>query len=63
MMSVLGLPLENALNLLNSPDICVEEIKPPRGECPRGTLRVVRQTETRLTVCRFPDDVLENSNA
>ena len=64
--SLKGLPLETALRRLESEgltDIQIIETVPPRGNAPRGNLRVVRAKNggQRLTVARFPDDVSENN--
>lgn len=64
--SLKGLPLEMALRRLESEgltDIQIMETVPPRGNAPRGNLRVVRVQNggKKLTVARFPDDVLENN--
>ena len=64
--SLKGLPLETALRRLESEgltDIQIIETVPPRGNAPRGNLRVVRARDggRTLTVARFPDDILENN--
>lgn len=64
--SLKGLPLETARNILESEGLTgieVTETVAPRGNVPRGTLRVVRVRDggRKLTVARFPDEVRENS--
>ena len=64
--SLKGLPLDSALEILRGQgltDVEVTEIIAPRGNAPRGNLRVVRVKNDgqQLTVARFPDDVLENN--
>lgn len=65
MISVLGLPLDEALRVLTENGITgstANEYAAPRGGITRGTLRVIRESEDRLTltVCRFADDACEN---
>ncbi|MBQ6645462.1 MAG: hypothetical protein IJM56_02145 [Clostridia bacterium] len=60
MMSVLGLPLKTALDLLSSEgagNLLITRYDAPRAKDPRGTLRVVKENEdrTHLTVCAFQD--------
>ena len=60
---VLGLPLEDALAALAADprQITITEISAPRGEAPRGTLRVVavRDDGSTLVAARFPDHIAE----
>lgn len=62
---VLGLPLEDALAALaaDSQQLAITEISAPRGEAPRGTLRVVavRDGGRTLVVARFPDQITEET--
>ena len=65
MISVLGLPLDEALGVLEQNGITgvtANEYAAPRGGITRGTLRVIRMSADgkTLTVCRFADDVYEN---
>ena len=67
MKSLLGLPLDKALALLKEANVDVSDIKEisaPRGNTPRGTLRVVRiQNGGKIITCaRFPDTIKENGN-
>ncbi len=60
MMSVLGLPLELALERLNAAgvgDIIISRTCAPRAKEARGSLRVIKQNEdgTRLLVAAFAD--------
>lgn len=62
MISVLGLPLDEALGVLEQNGITgvtANEYAAPRGGITRGTLRVIRMSADgkTLTVCRFADDV------
>ncbi|MDO4829419.1 MAG: hypothetical protein Q4B19_08590 [Clostridia bacterium] len=62
---VLGLPLEDALAALAADprQITITEISAPRGEAPRGTLRVVavRDDGSTLVAARFPDHIAEET--
>ena len=65
--SVLGLPLEKAMELLkaaNVEGIDIKEISAPRGYSPRGTLRVVRtQNGGKIITCaRVPDTIKESND-
>ena len=66
MTEILGLKLEDALELLaegGNTDVRVKEYSAPRAEKnPRGTLRAVRfdKKTNCLTVCAFNDDALKN---
>lgn len=65
MISVLGLPLDEALAVLEQNGITgvtANEYAAPRGGITRGTLRVIRMSDDgkTLTVCRFADDVNMN---
>ncbi|MBQ1256069.1 MAG: hypothetical protein IIW08_07065 [Clostridia bacterium] len=67
MISVLGLPLEKAVSLLkaaNVEGIDIKEISAPRGNTPRGTLRVVRVENggKTITCARFPDTIEEKND-
>ena len=60
MMSLLGLPLEEALHRLNQQGIAPEIVHTAGfREAAEGTKRVIRISEDgrRLTVARFPDMV------
>ena len=64
--SLKGLPLKSAQRILEAQGLTgieITEIIAPRGNAPRGNLRVVRAKNggQRLTVARFPDDVSENN--
>lgn len=63
--SVWGLPLEDALTVVaaDPQQITITEISAPRGNVPRGTLRVaaVRDDGNTLIVARFPDHVTEEA--
>lgn len=66
-LSVLGLPLESALRMLKAADVEVTDIKEisaPRGNTPRGTLRVVRvENGGKIITCaRFPDTIEEKND-
>ena len=61
---ILGLPLESAVSRLRAAGIepiDITEINAPRGETPRGNLRVVRVQNggKKLTCARFPDTLKE----
>ena len=61
MTSLLGLPLDQALDALKKSgvtDVKIERYFAPRGEHTRGTLRVVRVRDAgrTLTVCAFRDE-------
>ena len=65
--SVLGLPLDKAVELLraaNVEGIDIKEISAPRGYTPRGTLRVVRIENggKTITCARFPDTIEEKND-
>ena len=67
MKSLLGLPLQSALDVLkeaNVEEIDIKEISAPRGYTPRGTLRVVRVEKGGkiITCARFPDTIKENGD-
>lgn len=76
MINVLGLPLEAVLSLPGMENMRVEELKgrlprkndtnedntAPRENSARGTLRIVRQKGNVLSVCRFNDTILEESD-
>jgi len=67
MVSVLGLPLDKAVSLLkaaNAEEIEIKEISAPRGNTPRGTLRVVRVENggKTITCARFPDTIEEKND-
>ncbi len=60
MISVLGLPLETALEKLEAAgvgNIHITRYSAPRAKDTRGTLRVIQQSEdaSELTVCVFHD--------
>ena len=65
MIRVLGLPLDEALDVLAQngvTGVTANEYAAPRGGITRGTLRVIRVSDDskKLTVCRFADDVMQN---
>ncbi len=65
--SVLGLPLDKAIELLRAAKVEVTDIKEisaPRGNTPRGTLRVVRiENGGKIVTCaRFPDTIEEKND-
>ena len=65
--TLLGLTLEDALRALHAEgreETQVTEIHAPRGNTPRGTLRVVsvRNDGRELVCARFPDTVKEEEN-
>jgi len=76
MINVLGLPLEAALALPGMEGMRVEELTgrlprkadtnedntAPRENSARGTLRIVRQKGNVLSVCRFNDTILEETD-
>ncbi len=60
--SVLGMPLDAALESLRAQGIApktISEVNAPRGSITRGTLRVVRISDggEALTCARFPDRI------
>lgn len=67
MMPLLGLPLDKALALLREANVAVSDVKEisaPRGNTPRGTLRVVRVENggKTITCARFPDTIEEKND-
>lgn len=66
-LKLLGMPLDMALAALKEANVDVTDIKEisaPRGNTPRGTLRVVRIEKGGkiITCARFPDTIKENDD-
>ena len=66
MNALLGLPLTVAQDILRAEgqeQFEIIETAAPRGNSPRGTLRVVRicEQEKKLVCARFSDEILKNS--